>query len=168
MLTSMIMKMNSAANGIVFGAEDIRFGTPWWFVYAGISCFLVLFAGIMSGLTLGLMSLGLVDLEILQRSGTVTEKKQAGLSLPTTPSLTQKNNTSFELHINFISVFIDLFIDSTQLMPMWEMSIIEYWHLYIKMVLVSISTAKIVLGKFLFGGYGKVSKALRILILWSS
>ena len=48
------------------------------------------------------------------------------------------------------------------------MSIIEYWHLYIKMVLVSISTAKIVLGKFLFGGYGKVSKALRILILWSS
>ncbi|CAI0578068.1 unnamed protein product [Linum tenue] len=33
----------------------------------------------MSGLTLGLMSLGLVDLEILQRSGTLTEKKQAGL-----------------------------------------------------------------------------------------
>ena len=32
----------------------------------------------MSGLTLGLMSLGLVDLEILQRSGTTTEKKQAG------------------------------------------------------------------------------------------
>lgn len=26
----------------------------------------------------------------------------------------------------------------------------------------------VVLGKFLFGGYGKVSKALRILILWSS
>lgn len=80
-----MMKMNAAANGIVFEAEDIRFGTPWWFVYAGISCVLVLFAGIMSGLTLGLMSLGLVDLEILQRSGTVTEKKQAGLSLPTTP-----------------------------------------------------------------------------------
>nr|POE96048.1 putative duf21 domain-containing protein [Quercus suber] len=85
MLRFMMMKTNAAANGIVFEAEDIRFGTPWWFVYAGISCVLVLFAGIMSGLTLGLMSLGLVDLEILQRSGTVTEKKQAGLSLPTTP-----------------------------------------------------------------------------------
>jgi metal transporter CNNM len=47
-------------------------------VYAVISCFLVLFAGIMSGLTLGLMSLGLVELEILQRSGTDAEKAQAG------------------------------------------------------------------------------------------
>lgn len=61
------------------GAE-IAFGTVTWFVYAGISCFLVLFAGIMSGLTLGLMSLGLVELEILQRSGTPLEKKQAGTS----------------------------------------------------------------------------------------
>ncbi|RWW11210.1 hypothetical protein GW17_00025197 [Ensete ventricosum] len=59
-------------------AEDIPFGTGWWYAYAGISCLMVLFAGIMSGLTLGLMSLGLVELEILQRSGTPTEKKQAG------------------------------------------------------------------------------------------
>ncbi|KAF2287848.1 hypothetical protein GH714_002948 [Hevea brasiliensis] len=36
----------------------------------------------MSGLTLGLMSLGLVDLEILQRSGTSSEKKQAAAILP--------------------------------------------------------------------------------------
>ncbi|CAJ1962379.1 unnamed protein product [Sphenostylis stenocarpa] len=57
--------------------EGIPFGSVWWFVYAGISCFLVIFAGIMSGLTLGLMSLGLVDLEILQRSGSPSEKKQA-------------------------------------------------------------------------------------------
>lgn len=63
--------------GVISG---IPFGSVWWFVYAGISCFLVLFAGIMSGLTLGLMSLGLVDVEILQRSGTPAEKKQAGNS----------------------------------------------------------------------------------------
>ncbi|KAJ8573756.1 hypothetical protein K7X08_010267 [Anisodus acutangulus] len=63
------------------GAE-IAFGTVTWFVYAGISCFLVLFAGIMSGLTLGLMSLGLVELEILQRSGTPVEKKQAATIFP--------------------------------------------------------------------------------------
>uniref|UniRef100_A0A0D3ABC5 CNNM transmembrane domain-containing protein n=1 Tax=Brassica oleracea var. oleracea TaxID=109376 RepID=A0A0D3ABC5_BRAOL len=45
--------------------------------YTGVSCFLVLFAGIMSGLTLGLMSLGLVVLEILQLRGTPNKKKQA-------------------------------------------------------------------------------------------
>lgn len=69
-------------NDIVYQAKDIPFGNPLWFVYAGVSCFLVLFAGIMSGLTLGLMSLGLVDLEILQRSGSPTEKKHAATILP--------------------------------------------------------------------------------------
>ncbi|XP_027353604.1 DUF21 domain-containing protein At4g14240-like [Abrus precatorius] len=64
------------------GPEGIPFGSVWWFIYAGISCFLVIFAGIMSGLTLGLMSLGLVDLEILQRSGSPSEKKQAAVILP--------------------------------------------------------------------------------------
>lgn len=61
--------------------DEIVFGSLRWYVYAGVSCILVLFAGIMSGLTLGLMSLGLVDLEILQRSGTDTEKTQAGFFL---------------------------------------------------------------------------------------
>ncbi|XP_057524522.1 DUF21 domain-containing protein At4g14240-like [Amaranthus tricolor] len=62
--------------------SELEFGTPWWFIYAGICCFLVLFAGLMSGLTLGLMSLSLVDLEILKRSGTPSEQKQAALILP--------------------------------------------------------------------------------------
>ncbi|KAG9157003.1 hypothetical protein Leryth_009045 [Lithospermum erythrorhizon] len=72
----------SKTGGFVVDENDIEFGNPWWFVYAGTSCILVLFAGIMSGLTLGLMSLGLVELEILQRSGTNTEKKQAAAILP--------------------------------------------------------------------------------------
>ncbi|KAJ0979634.1 hypothetical protein J5N97_015108 [Dioscorea zingiberensis] len=76
------MLMGSGGTVIVLAAEDISFGSLWWYLYAGISCFLVLFAGIMSGLTLGLMSLGLVELEILQRSGTLTEKKQAATILP--------------------------------------------------------------------------------------
>ncbi|KAI4304097.1 hypothetical protein MLD38_039653 [Melastoma candidum] len=54
-------------------AENIPFVSVQWFAYAGFSCFLVLFAGLMSGLTLGL-----VELEILQRSRTDTEKKQDG------------------------------------------------------------------------------------------
>lgn len=58
--------------------DPIDFNTPWWWISAGISAFLVLFAGIMSGLTLGLMSLGLMDLEVLQQSGSEEEKKQAG------------------------------------------------------------------------------------------
>ncbi|KAL8092725.1 hypothetical protein AgCh_034838 [Apium graveolens] len=70
--------------GVSFGGsgDEIVFGSLRWYVYAGVSCILVLFAGIMSGLTLGLMSLGLVDLEILQRSGTETEKTQAAAILP--------------------------------------------------------------------------------------
>ncbi|KAL9161513.1 hypothetical protein ABFS82_07G025700 [Erythranthe guttata] len=72
---------NSGGAAVGLGTE-IEFGTVWWVVYAGISCALVLFAGIMSGLTLGLMSLGLVDLEILQRSGTPSEKKQAASIFP--------------------------------------------------------------------------------------
>lgn len=75
MLTRMLTRNSSLESE----AGGIPFGSWLWFTYAGISCVLVLFAGIMSGLTLGLMSLGLVDLEILQRSGTPEEKKQAGL-----------------------------------------------------------------------------------------
>ncbi|CAL0325841.1 unnamed protein product [Lupinus luteus] len=84
----MVTRMLSHDDGDVFppialyANEEIPFGSVWWFVYAGVSCFLVLFAGIMSGLTLGLMSLGLVDLEILQRSGSPSEKKQAAIILP--------------------------------------------------------------------------------------
>ncbi|KAG0448483.1 hypothetical protein HPP92_027823 [Vanilla planifolia] len=76
------MAATGGGSVIVLEAEDIPFGSIWWLAYAGISCFLVLFAGIMSGLTLGLMSLGLVELEILQRSGTSTEKEQAAAILP--------------------------------------------------------------------------------------
>jgi len=39
---------------------------------------LVMFAGLMSGLTLGLMSLSLVDLEVLAKSGTPHDRYNAG------------------------------------------------------------------------------------------
>ncbi|KAG0553423.1 hypothetical protein KC19_12G010400 [Ceratodon purpureus] len=64
------------------GENPVEIGTLWWWIYGGISMFLVCFAGIMSGLTLGLMSLGLMDLEVLQRSGTPLEKKQAAAITP--------------------------------------------------------------------------------------
>lgn len=51
-----------------------------FFIHILIIIFLVLFAGMMSGLTLGLMSLSLVDLEVLAKSGTPTDRKHAGIS----------------------------------------------------------------------------------------
>nr|KAJ0196446.1 hypothetical protein LSAT_V11C700375000 [Lactuca sativa] len=48
-----------------------------FFLHIGIIAFLVLFAGLMSGLTLGLMSLSLVDLEVLAKSGTPKDRKYA-------------------------------------------------------------------------------------------
>lgn len=45
-----------------------------------MACFaLVMFAGLMSGLTLGLMSLSLVDLEVLAKAGTPKDKLNAGI-----------------------------------------------------------------------------------------
>ncbi|GKU98769.1 hypothetical protein SLEP1_g11721 [Rubroshorea leprosula] len=46
---------------------------------------LVLFAGLMSGLTLGLMSMSLVDLEVLAKSGTPSDQQHAGNHPPLTP-----------------------------------------------------------------------------------
>ncbi|XP_057422283.1 DUF21 domain-containing protein At4g14240-like [Lotus japonicus] len=82
MVTRMLTRDHNSVDDVILGNESIPFGTISWYAYAGISCFLVLFAGIMSGLTLGLMSLSLVDLEILERSGSPSEKKQAAIILP--------------------------------------------------------------------------------------
>eukprot|EP01018_Ginkgo_biloba_P037509 Gb_24736 [translate_table: standard] len=51
-------------------------GGEFW-SYIVIIVFLVLFAGSMSGLTLGLMSLSLVDLEVISKSGKPHERKHA-------------------------------------------------------------------------------------------
>lgn len=78
-MTRILTRDHSAAAPYL-GNEAVPFGSVLWYTYAGISFFLVCFAGIMSGLTLGLMSLSLVDIEILERSGSPSEKKQAGTS----------------------------------------------------------------------------------------
>ena len=49
-----------------------------FFEHIVIIVVLVLFAGLMSGLTLGLMSLSLVDLEVLAKSGIDQDRKHAG------------------------------------------------------------------------------------------
>ncbi|XP_059445225.1 DUF21 domain-containing protein At2g14520 [Corylus avellana] len=53
-----------------------------FFLHILIIVFLVVFAGLMSGLTLGLMSMSLVDLEVLAKSGTPKDRKYAAKILP--------------------------------------------------------------------------------------
>ncbi|KAE8008218.1 hypothetical protein FH972_004751 [Carpinus fangiana] len=53
-----------------------------FFIHILIIVFLVVFAGMMSGLTLGLMSMSLVDLEVLAKSGTPKDRKHAAKILP--------------------------------------------------------------------------------------
>ncbi|KAI3861173.1 hypothetical protein MKW92_022969 [Papaver armeniacum] len=53
-----------------------------FFVYIGVIVLLVLFAGLMSGLTLGLMSMSVVDLEVLAKSGTPKDRQHAAKILP--------------------------------------------------------------------------------------
>ncbi|KAK4424281.1 DUF21 domain-containing protein [Sesamum alatum] len=53
-----------------------------FFIHIAVIVFLVTFAGLMSGLTLGLMSLSLVDLEVLAKSGTPKDKQYAAKILP--------------------------------------------------------------------------------------
>ncbi|KAF5444262.1 hypothetical protein F2P56_036750 [Juglans regia] len=53
-----------------------------FFVHILIITLLVIFAGLMSGLTLGLMSMSLVDLEVLAKSGTPKDRQHAAKILP--------------------------------------------------------------------------------------
>ncbi|XP_044508574.1 DUF21 domain-containing protein At2g14520-like [Mangifera indica] len=53
-----------------------------FFIHILIIVLLVLFAGLMSGLTLGLMSMSLVDLEVIARSGTPKDRTHAAKILP--------------------------------------------------------------------------------------
>ncbi|XP_050944758.1 DUF21 domain-containing protein At4g33700-like isoform X1 [Cucumis melo] len=56
--------------------------TTGFFSRIGIVIFLVLFAGLMSGLTLGLMSMSLVEIEVLAKSGKPSDRKHAARILP--------------------------------------------------------------------------------------
>lgn len=58
-------------------AVEYRCCGSGFFSHIAVVTLLVLFAGLMSGLTLGLMSMSLVDLEVLARSGTSNDRKYA-------------------------------------------------------------------------------------------
>ncbi|XP_073111974.1 DUF21 domain-containing protein At5g52790 isoform X2 [Elaeis guineensis] len=62
-------------------AQESCCGLMFW-VYLLICVALVMFAGLMSGLTLGLMSLSLMDLEVLVKAGQPKDQKSAAKILP--------------------------------------------------------------------------------------
>lgn len=59
-------------------ANDVPCCETMFWVYLIVSVALVAFAGLMSGLTLGLMSLSVLDLEVLIRAGQPKDRKNAG------------------------------------------------------------------------------------------
>jgi len=68
--------------GDVFHKEHTPLGTTTILLYSVICCGLVLFAGLMSGLTLGLLSLDFLNLKVLQRGGDPKQRKYANQILP--------------------------------------------------------------------------------------
>lgn len=62
-------------------ASDVPCCGTTFSLYVVIIIALVAFAGLMAGLTLGLMSLGLVDLEVLIKSGRPQDRINAGEDL---------------------------------------------------------------------------------------
>ncbi|KAM4076285.1 hypothetical protein ACJW30_12G051300 [Castanea mollissima] len=63
-------------------ANDVQCCEPMFWVYLVICVALVCFAGLMSGLTLGLMSISLLDLEVLAKAGQPQDRKNAEKILP--------------------------------------------------------------------------------------
>lgn len=77
-----------------------------FFIHILIIVFLVMFAGLMSGLTLGLMSMSLVDLEVLARSGTPKDRKHAGTILFLSFIFLRTRNRYFYLSV--LAIFFSL------------------------------------------------------------
>ncbi|KAM7440167.1 hypothetical protein ABFA07_010572 [Porites harrisoni] len=62
--------------------EALNYKDSMFWVYLGVYIALVLFAGLMSGLTMGLLSLDILSLKVLQRGGKPLEKRHATKILP--------------------------------------------------------------------------------------
>jgi len=93
---SYVCQLERDSNGNILPGFILCNGTQWenpdllvlsfydwmfWFYLLG-AVFFILVAGLMSGLTLGLMGLDMTTLEVLQASGTALEKKQAEKIMP--------------------------------------------------------------------------------------
>ncbi|KAL4232780.1 hypothetical protein ACF0H5_007467 [Mactra antiquata] len=71
-------------NGTVFVLPEVKltYTDKEFWIYLAIYAALVLAAGLMSGLTMGLLSLDMMTLKVMKDGGTPTEKKHASKILP--------------------------------------------------------------------------------------
>ncbi len=67
---------------VIFAHEIEPYGTTAFWTYIGIAVFLTCFAGLMSGLTVGYLSIDKLELEIKMEYGTAAEKKAGATILP--------------------------------------------------------------------------------------
>lgn len=80
----LLNELTVSCNGTIFKEPEVVLTpdhTEFW-IYLGIYVFLTLFAGMMSGLTMGLLSLDKTQLEILQKVGKPKERKYASTIYP--------------------------------------------------------------------------------------
>lgn len=89
----LLQSVFSLSKRTLMAANDLPCCQSMFWVYVTISAILVAFAGLMSGLTLGLMSLSLVDLEVLSKAGQPKDQKNAGFN-------------SFNRKFNFLKILI--------------------------------------------------------------
>ncbi|KAK3037239.1 hypothetical protein RJ639_030132, partial [Escallonia herrerae] len=73
---------SSSLSKSTMAADDVPCCEPMFWTYLAICVALVAFAGLMSGLTLGLMSLSLVDLEVISKAGQPRDRENAEKILP--------------------------------------------------------------------------------------
>lgn len=109
-------------------AVEYRCCETEFFVRILIVIGLVVFAGLMSGLTLGLMSMSLVDLEVLAYSGSPSHRKHAGMFIFAN---FKKLGSNF-VYLLFISLFLQ-FLCINFIFPLfWILLILGSIFPYIK------------------------------------
>lgn len=98
------------------GSLHFSFGTKGFWVCLGIACFLTVYAGIMSGLTVGLLSIDTLELEMKMIHGTDEQKRLASNVLPMLERhhyllVTLLLNNAFAMES--LPIFLDAIVPST-------------------------------------------------------
>ncbi|KAL6066396.1 CNNM transmembrane domain-containing protein [Balamuthia mandrillaris] len=81
-ITCKVFHEELECEGVLYFPSEVEDDIRWIIFYGFVSFCLVCTAGLMSGLTIGLMSLNVMSLQVLEQSGTPKEKRYASKILP--------------------------------------------------------------------------------------
>ncbi|KAK6155643.1 hypothetical protein DH2020_009891 [Rehmannia glutinosa] len=115
------------------GDDDTRCCETHFWVDVGISFILVLFAGLTSGLSLGLLSHSKVDLEVLIKSGSPKHQKNAAKILPIV------KNESFVLCTLLIAKSL-----ATEALPIFVDRILPFWSAILVSVIFVVAFVEVI------------------------